>query len=156
MRGSTPNPEVAFHLNVRDRVSFLSAIALALAGDARISLEGTSLPSRLHEIPSASNEESGKLRRNTYCPRLDFVILPLTPGTVHIILKELRSDDPGLDQLIHVQVEKAGLLQFGAYDEFAPNCVWCGPAVPVTLLDALRSKGILRSFVVPASDSGDD
>jgi hypothetical protein len=78
--------------------------------------------------------------------------LPLTPETRSAIWKAVsKVDHLADDGIIHTQIEKDGRLAFGAYDNFHPDCVWAGPAVPRSLLQGLAERGIIRSFD-PAED----
>jgi hypothetical protein len=56
--------------------------------------------------------------------------------------------------IIHVQIERNGALEFGAYDNFRPKCTVTYPRVSATLLDELKAKGVLRSFSVASAGSG--
>ncbi len=85
------------------------------------------------------------LRRNTISPVLDFVVLPLEPGHVALFAEILASARAFNRDIIHVQIEKAGRWQFGAYDNFHPICVsWVD--VDAATLDRLKAKGILKSY----------
>jgi hypothetical protein len=48
--------------------------------------------------------------------------------------------------IIHIQIEKHGQLQFGAYDNFYPECVYFGIAVKPELIESLISQGIMRPY----------
>jgi hypothetical protein len=97
-------------------------------------------------------EEVGLLRRNTLYPRQGFVVLRLEPETVAPIFKQVVA--AGLSRaIIHVQIERAGVLQLGAYDNFHPGFVVTGPGVSAALLSDLQSKCFLRDFAV-ATTSG--
>jgi hypothetical protein len=116
-----------------------------LADGARISLEGD-----LHACNFTSDlvvtfDEDGILTRNTLSPRLDFIVLRLDVATVAAIFEQVVI--AGLSEaIIHVQIERAGVLQLGAYDNFHPDCVVTGPAVQPALLSELKSKSIVRNF----------
>ncbi len=72
-------------------------------------------------------------------------MLRLEPATVAPILKGIMA--AGLSRaILHVQIERGGVLQLGAYDNFDPECVMTGPAVDATLLAELKAAGILRDF----------
>jgi len=134
----------------RDKPGLLIAMMRHLAGEARISLEGDlsgcSFPSSL----SPSGEETPALRRQTTYPRQDFVILPLTVESVRPILDVILPDNRYLDDIIHIQIEKAGQLQFGSYDQFHHECiVGFPPGVTPELLNRLQSSGVIRSWSVP-------
>lgn len=98
----------------------------ALAGDtARIAFEGRLAGTELWSLPDASFEETPMLRRSTIWPRLDFVVLPLIPNTVAKLENAIRSKIAFNEQngIIHVQIEKDGVLAFAAYDQFDKECV---------------------------------
>ena len=133
-------------LNVRQKPEFMLAIMSALAGDAHISFEGNLALCRFDKLPDSSHSETDALRRNTANPVLDFVVIPLEPDSVETIFKRIRM--PGLLQraIIHTQIEKSGTLEFGAYDNFHPECVVVGSRVSRELLDDLVDKRVLRSY----------
>lgn len=116
-----------------------------LAGDASISLEGDLSHCRWPEDLLISHEETASLKRNTLWPRQDFVMLQLTPDTIEPIFKQVMS--AGLKRaIIHVQIERNGVLELAAYDNFHPNCVITGPGVSIGLLEELKSTTVLRDF----------
>ena len=41
-----------------------------------------------------------------------------------------------------------GRLEFGSYDNFHPECIVCLLGVGTDLLDALRDKGVIRSWAI--------
>jgi hypothetical protein len=133
--------------NVRDKPGFLHRMMVELAGNARISLEGDLARCQFVDELIETREEIGVLKRNTIFPRQDFVVLRLTPETVAPIFQQVVA--AGLKEAItHVQIERDGVLELGAYDNFAPGCVVTGPSVTVELLDELKSKSVLRDFEV--------
>ena len=86
-----------------------------LAGDARISLEGDLSHCRFTEDVIVSRDETDLLKRNTLWLRQDFVVLRLTPETVASIFKQVMA--AGLKRaIIHVQIERHGLLTFVAFE----------------------------------------
>src|SRR5262249_29773056 len=117
------------------------------AGGGRLSLEGDLSRCSFAEEVVLGREEVGLLKRNTLDPRQDFVVLRLEPETVDSLFKQVMA--AGLSRaIIHIQIECAGVLQLGAYDHFHPQCVVTGPGVSAALLSELKSKGLLRGFVV--------
>jgi len=71
----------------------------------------------------------------------------LEPGNVARILREVMA--AGLTRaILHVQIEQAGVLQLGAYDNFCPGCVVTGPGVDKRVLSALQAAGVLRDYQV--------
>ncbi len=138
---------------VRDKPGFLRRLMDELAGDARISLEGDLSHCRFSDDLIVSREETDVLKRNTLLPRQDFVVLRLTTETATPILKQVMA--AGLKRaIIHVQIERNGVLELGAYDNFHPECVVTGPGVTAALLEELKSKSVLRAFDVAAASGG--
>jgi len=116
-----------------------------LAGASRISLEGDLSNCRFPDDLVISRDEIGILKRNTASPPQDFVVLQLTPHTVAPILKQISS--AGLKRaIIHIQIERDGILELGAYDNFHTDCVVTGPGISAATLDELKKNGILRSY----------
>ncbi len=131
--------------NVSDKPRFLHRLMIALAGDARLSLEGELSHCRFPEEIVVGSDETSTLKRHTLYPRQDFVVLRLSPETVEPIFKQVMA--AGLKRaIIHVQVERSGVLELGAYDNFHPDCVTTGPAVSLVLLEELKSTGVLHDF----------
>jgi len=113
-----------------------------LAGDSSfISFEGSLSDLPLARFPEASNHETKLLKRNTLWPEQDFLVLPLRPGA----WERLRS--PGgtfpSKRILHIQIEKNGVLEFGAYDNFSPECLFLGATLEHTLFPELVEAGIL-------------
>ena len=134
----------------RDKPGLLIAMMRHLAGDAHISFEGDlsrcSFPSSLNH----SGEETPALQRSTSYPKQDFIVLPLTPDSVRPILDVVLPDNRYLKDIIHIQIENAGELQFGSYDNFHHECiVGFPPGVTPELLNQLQSSGVVRSWSVP-------
>ncbi len=144
---------VSHWLNVRDKAAFLHRLMAELAGDARISLEGDLSRCRFPDNLVVSREEDGLLKRNTVVPRQTFVVLRLTPEAVAPIFHEVMA--AGLKRaIVHVQIERNGVLELMAYDNFHPECVATGPGIRPELLNDLKSRGVIRDFsVTPASST---
>jgi hypothetical protein len=137
--------QASHRLNVRDRPAFLRRMMDELAGQARMSLEGDLARCKFADDVVLACEEMGIFRRNTLWPRQDFVVLRLEPETTAPLLKQILA--AGLSRaIIHVQIERAGVLQLGAYDNFQD--VITGPGVTAAPLAALRSTGVVRDFAV--------
>jgi hypothetical protein len=139
-------PETPKHgLDVRDKPALLHRLMTELAGDARISLEGDLSHCRFSAELVLTLDETGILKRNTIFPEQDFIVLYPKPESVALILKQVLA--AGLSRaIIHVQIERNGILELGAYDNFDPECVLTGPGVSRALLDELKSKHIVREF----------
>jgi hypothetical protein len=107
---------------VHDKPGFLLRLMDELAGDARISLEGDLSHCRFSDDLIVSHDETDVLRRNTRWPRQDFVVVRLTPASAVPIFKQVMS--AGLKRaIIHVQIERNGVLELGAYDNFHTESV---------------------------------
>jgi hypothetical protein len=120
----------------------LLALMEELEGNAHVSFEGNLRSLPLLRYPGASSEPSDALKRNTIWPIQDFVVAPLELSSSKKIYAALGGVVPRT--VIHVQIEKDGVLQFGAYDNFHPECIFFGSAVASQLLESLVSNDILR------------
>jgi len=112
-----------------------------LAGDAHISFEGNLRNLGILTLPGSSREETFVLKRNTTWPKQDFVVLSLEPSDEQRIVAALRGVIPG--NILHIQVEKNGVLQFVAYDRFDPECIFFGTQLDSSFLDSLISDGVI-------------
>jgi len=138
-----------FRLHTKHKPELLFAVMRTLAHeDARISFEGRLSHTELVKIAGASLTETEVLKRNTTSPRLDFVVLPLTPETVPEIEKAIVSKVAfkGYAGIVHVQIERQGRLAFVACDQFHEDCVWVSEAVPDTFLAELVKCRVLYSY----------
>jgi len=115
-----------------------------LAGQAHISFEGDLRGLWLLSTSGASQEETFALKRNTLQPKQDFVFLPLEPSMSKTILSSIGGTIPSA--IIHIQIEKNGLLQFAAYDNFHPQCIVFGTGVKPVVLESLVCQGIMRPY----------
>ena len=113
-----------------------------LAGDAHISFEGNLRNLPLINFPGAATEETSVLKRNTTAPKQDFVVLPLEPGMDDRILAAVGTSVPR--SILHIQIEKAGVLQFAAYDQFDRECLFLENSLQGEFLDSLIREGILK------------
>lgn len=138
-----------FRLHTKHKPELLFAVMRTLAHeDARISVEGRLSHTELVKIAGASLNETEVLKRNTTSPRMDFVVLPLTPETALEIEKAIVSKVAfkGYVGIVHVQIERQGRLAFVACDNFHEDCVWVSEAVPATLLAELVKNRVLYSY----------
>jgi hypothetical protein len=124
---------------VRDKRSFVLAIMKELARNAHMSFEGSLGRLRLASIPGASEEETLALKRNTIRPKQDFIVVPLEPSSEKTILSAIGGTLPR--SIIHIQIEKAGILEFGAYDNFYPECIFLEAQYPRRSLSHLCLRG---------------
>jgi hypothetical protein len=130
------------HWVVRDRTHFLLAVMEQLVGNAHISFEGDLRNTRLLQMSGASEEETSILKRNTTWPEQDFVVLPLVPAMSKPLLSALGGALP--NSVLHIQIEKDHVLEFGAYDNFYPECLFFGKGLSKDFLDSLVSQGIMK------------
>ena len=129
---------------VRDKPRLLTAIMEKLGGGAHISFEGSLRHLTLLTTPGSSQDETAALKRNTLWPEQDFVILPLE---LPIIKKILSASSGTLPRtILHVQIEKADTLQFAAYDNFDPECIYFGNALGDVFVDSLVSAGVMEKM----------
>jgi hypothetical protein len=138
--------ETKYHMVARDKPGLLIAMMRALCGTAHISFEGDLSKCRLAEIAGATDQETSVLKRNTLWPRQDFMVVPLEADTIRPIMDRVLPQGRIVHDVDHVQIEKNGKLEFGAYDNFHPECIGAGAAVLETLLQELTSRGVLRSY----------
>jgi hypothetical protein len=132
-------------VEVRGKAEFLRAMMNELAGDTRISLEGDLSQWQFANELVLAREETEHLKRNTSSPRQDFAVLRLTAESVAPIFKQVMA--AGLNRaIVHVKIQRNGVVELGAYDNFDPECVVTGPSVSETLLLQLRDAGIVRNF----------
>lgn len=130
--------------DVCDKPAFLCRLMEEFAG-GRMSLEGDLCRCAFPPEVVLARDEDAVLRRNTIAPRQDFVILRLDPNALAAIFRQVQA--AGLSRaIIHAQIERAGVLELAAYDNFHPGCVATGPGVSPALLAELRAAGILRGF----------
>jgi hypothetical protein len=149
MSDSMTTAQPRFRLHAKHKPELLFAMMRTLAHeDSGISLEGRLLHTELTKIAGASLNETEVLKRNTTSPRVDFVVLPLTPGTAPKIEKAIASKVAFKDYagIVHVQIERQGRLAFVACDHFHQDCVWVSEAVPATFLAELVNNRVLYSY----------
>lgn len=128
---------------VHDKSRLLLALMEELPADPHISFEGNLRQSKRKSILGASEAETLTLKRNTICPKQDFIVAPIEPAMGKIILSALGGNVRR--DVIHIQLEKTNALAFGAYDNFDPECIFFGSAVPEALLESLAVEGVLKS-----------
>lgn len=110
----------------------------------RTSHEGDLHGLRLLSMPGASDEPTEALKRNTLWPKQDFIVLPLEPAMSEAIISAIGRTVP--KAIIHIQIEKGGLIKFGAYDNFHPQCIFIGSAVREEVVEALISNRVIRPY----------
>jgi len=128
---------------VKNKNRLLFAVMKELAGDAQISFEGDLHELGLLSFPGALIEGPNTLKRCSLSdpPDLDFVILPLETENIKAIIAAIGGSIPR--SIIHIQIGKADKLEFGAYDNFHPECMFFGSALTGPFLNSLVSDGRL-------------
>ena len=74
------------------------------------------------------------------------LILPLEPGTVQSIMRELNSKKNLKNMIAAVTIEKQGSIEFMAGDNFDKECVSVGKAISGHLLEELKAQGIIKRY----------
>ena len=146
-------PQDRYWLVARDKPGLLTHMMRFLAGDARISFEGDLSRCQFPATILSSTDEDSILTRQTISPRQDFIILPLEHDTIRPSLDVVLPDNRYMEDIIHIQIEKRGELQFGSYDQFHHDCIVCFLGVSTKFLDELKQTGILRSWTTPHEDA---
>ncbi len=141
-----------YWIDPRDKPGLLRAMMRALAGDAHISFEGTLSRCAFADALRPSYEETTLLRHKTLRRELDFVVLPLESESLKPILEVVLPDRRCMDDIIHIEIERRGEIQFGSYDNFHRDRVFCGPGVEPPLLDRLKLSGVIRWWGNARSD----
>ncbi len=118
-----------------------------LAGSAHISFEGDLSGCRFSEMAGATFTPTAVLERNTLSPIQDFVIVPLEPSTEDAIMASIGGSIP--ESVIHILIEKLGRLEFAAYDNFHPECIYLGSGVRPEFIDEMLSQGHLNRLSAP-------
>jgi hypothetical protein len=129
---------------VLDKRCLLLTLMEELAGGAHVSFEGDLRGLSLSNISGASGEPTAALKRNTLSPKQDFVVVPLEPSMGQRIIAAIGGTVPGA--VIHIQIEKGGQLQFGAYDNFHPESIFFGSEVKEDFIKSLVSQNIMRPY----------
>src|SRR6266404_3550080 len=143
-------PQDRYWLIARDKSGLLVHMMRFLAGGAHISFEGNLSRCEFPATMPRQTEKESILRRQTVSPRQDFVILALEHDTIRPILDVVLPDNRYMEDIIHIQIEKNGGLQFGSYDQFDKNCIVCFLGVPPKFLDELKQRHIVHSWTTPS------
>ena len=136
-------------IDTRDKPGLLNAMMKAFLNKGSISFEGDLSKLSFSKITGSTTSETDALKRATISPVLDFVTVPLTDETIHIIWQELTEKDHLVNEgIIHVQIESNGKLVFGGYDNFHRECVVAYEGVPLELLESLNNSGVIRKYEI--------
>jgi hypothetical protein len=133
--------EDRLHWRVLDKARLLLVFLEELSGNAHVSFEGNLKNLALLRFPNVSSKETDSLRRNTRWPEQDFIVVPLEPSDCKRILNAIGGSVPR--SILHIQIEKDGALQFGAYDNFHSEGIFFGPAIEKTLIESLITQGVI-------------
>ncbi|MGH7242000.1 MAG: hypothetical protein ACREJD_01105 [Phycisphaerales bacterium] len=152
MAEDTGPASTRYWIDPRDKPGLLRETMQFLAGDAHVSFEGNLSRCAFPAPLKPSAHETQALCRSTVSPKLDFAVLSLEPDAIGPILEVILPDWRYLDDIIHIQIERGGKLQFGSYDNFHRECVVCHAGVETSLLDKLKSSGVIRSWQVAPAD----
>ncbi|HET7872797.1 MAG TPA: hypothetical protein VFL42_09825 [Terriglobales bacterium] len=126
---------------VRDKTALLLALMEQLAGNAHMSFEGDLKAFSILKFPASGYTETTVLKRHTIWPKQDFVVVPLEASSGPAILNAIGGRVPR--RIMHFQIEKAGVLEFGAYDSFDPECLFFGPALQGPFQESAISRGLV-------------
>jgi len=130
--------------NIRGKRKFLIAAMTELAGDAHLSFEGNLHAMPILDLVGASGDETSILKRNTSWPIQDFVVLSLEADLIKVIVASIGGTVSR--RILHIQIEKSGILELGLYDNFDPNCSFFGSRLTPEFFSRLESEGILRQW----------
>lgn len=121
--------------------------------DTFVSFEGWLSGTCLQSLPGVTDRETTLLYRCSFQPRLDFLVVPLMRETVRLVWCEVSQPRALTESIIHVQIAQGDRLIFGAYDNFGRDCVVAYEGVPLTLLEDLTRRSVIRSFKEASDDS---
>jgi hypothetical protein len=125
-----------------------------LAGEALISFEGNLNGLRLLSLPGASSSETAALKRATTWPKQDFIVVPLEPALIAVIVGARGGSVSR--RILHVQIEKRRVREFAAYDNFDRSCIVLGPAMNSSETSAICFKsGNCRLVTGTVATKGD-
>ena len=127
---------------VHEKRLLLLALFAELARNAHVSFEGDLQGLRLLNFPGASQAPTAVLKRNTLWPEQEFTLVPLALCSGEQLMAALGGTLPR--KIIHVQIEREGVLEFGAYDNF--QHIYFGPGVGVPVIESLVASRILSAL----------
>jgi len=135
-----------YFIVAKDKASLLERMMEALQGNAHISFEGNLSKCDFSKIPGASSQETEVLKKITFFPVQDFIVLPLEKEIIRLILYQVLPNNRFSRDIIHIQIEKNNSLDFGSYDNFHPDCIACSETISAEFLQSLVTEGTLKSF----------
>jgi hypothetical protein len=138
-----------------DPAGLLIAMMRNLAGNAQITMweygdfDFSGINGAREDEP-VSRKGCGSLRWG----HSDRVVIPLDPATIQRILDQILTEGLLREGMEHIEIERDGKLEFGAYDHFHPRCVGVGPGVPIEVLEELVSQGTI-AYPDPEDDEAE-
>jgi len=118
----------------------------AYEGLAFASFEGRLSSLHLHEVPEATHCVMAALARENDDPTSDFWSVPINERTIKALKTKLSL--PGIlgkdGVVVHTQLATEEQLIFSACDNFHKDCVRIWSIVPLSLLEELQRKGVIR------------
>jgi hypothetical protein len=128
---------------VHHQSAFLLRMMVALAGNATMSLEGNIYDLRFLEGILSGTEETPLLKRVSRPPQ-GFLVLRLEPKFVEPIFQQIE-DIKVMRTIIHLQIERRGILELSAYDRF--EYTTSGPGASAAFLQRLKDAKVISNFV---------
>ncbi len=125
----------------------LAELMKNLAGEAFITFKGDLTECDFSEIGEVAPSAEGEITKRIKWDDVGFIVLPLNQETIKPILKQILPNGRVVHKIEEIQIEKDGQLQFLSGDNFHNDCISVGPLVTVGMLDHLKSKGLIKSYV---------
>ena len=135
-----------YQLIVKKPIELLAILIENFCGNANLALEGELSHQDFSQIPGTSKIPTNILVRNTIWPEQDFIIMPIEVGTKDLIKGKILSQVGLRTNVLHILLEKEGVLVFAAYDTFDPDSVWLSNKADKKLLEELREARIIGGY----------
>jgi len=81
-------------------------------------------------------------------PPTSFVTARLTEDCWKSVFEQIVACPTWDQEIVHLQIERDGKAEFGAYDNFHPDCVHAGGGVAPEMLHELVRTGVLSRFAL--------
>lgn len=134
-----------------DSLLLVQALARAFTGGGHLMIEGQLLEVDTGELDVSSEVPPSLSRHTTWSfPKERVLVVPLESGTIEQVCSVLlpsvfRGADGGVsNDVTHVQIEREGRLEFGAYDWF--EFAWVSRRTDERILDDLREDGVIGGY----------